>query len=603
MDLSQQELPITAYFLRGNKSNKVSKLANKRKLSSAADARTAPAKREKRAVVSPDVRTTAQGNAKRAKKKTGKQIKLPVLKSPIASTSSRRERVSLSDDIVILDSPPERSVAGSSSSSKVNSNTISYGIFVPGSSKGKGLTHLANTAAQSLATPPPTNPSKKRPVDITALKPLPQRTTVTAIAPRIAALPTPETTLRKLGNIHAPSGLRTFIGTTSPCRTKHVSDALSSPSLASAPLMMKFPVSMDDNLGTHSRKHSGFSNEVQAVDPDDPFTCGSRDKELHVATPVTSPVLPSKDLQYTSTYPDIIEELVPSSQSQYLLPVDATPSRKRILKPMRTRDYEPVPSSQSQEREMNMPTSPGSLLNQLSWTRVEVDLPTPHPILHVTHHNLSSRKRLHQFTLVPSPATSSVGSPSKGFSHSFLATKSSRNRASFVASPSRSPLKRTPRGVKGKISPIKKPMSVENVRPEQEDDSVTEPESEPEVLKPGQDDGSETEPESDVASVRPPAEIGKCVAQWPPATSPRASILHSSTSIKRSPYRKRQTPASSYTSSLDDLMREGAGMSVPASHGSFMLPSSAIPAVARDFFNMFQGDGSYPDDFPESLRC
>jgi len=242
--------------------------------------------------------------------------------------------------------------------------------------------------------------------------------------------------------------------------------------------------------------------------------------------------------------------------------------------------------------------------------RVEVDLPTPRP-LHVDHYNRSSRKRLHQFTLGPSPATSPISSPLKGFSHPFLATKSPRSRASSIASPSRSPLKRTPRRIGGDISPMK-PMgrtkSVENVRPEQEDDSVTEPESDAEVLKPVQDDGSETEPESDVpVPVRLSTEVGKCrsqgVAQWPPATSPRASVLHSRASAQHSPYRKRQMLASSCTSSLDDLMREGAGMSVPSSRRGFMFPSSATPTVARDFLDMFQGDGSYPDDFPESLRC
>lgn len=229
---------------------------------------------------------------------------------------------------------------------------------------------------------------------------------------------------------------------------------------------------------------------------------------------------------------------------------------------------------------------------------------------HIARHDRSFLKPMHQFAHGSSSVISPVASPSKGFSHSFLATKFPRNRAAFVASPCRSPLKRTPRRILGNISPIKKPVGrtepVENIRPEQEDDSVTEPESEPEVFKSGQDDGSETEPESDVVPVRAPAEIGKCkpqdIDQWPRATSPRASILHSSTSTKRSPYGRRRTPPLSYTSSLDDLMREGAGMSVPARR-CFMLPSSGTQTAARDFLDMFQGDGSYPDDFPESLRC
>lgn len=594
MDLSQQELPITAYFTPGNKDNKRNP-TKKRKLAATADTRRG----DKRAVVAPNVRTSVHDSAKRPKK-SGEQTTLPILKPPIATTSSRRESMLLADDIVTV---AERSIAGSSRSPKANPNTVSHRISVPASSKGKSLAYLASAAAQSLATPPPTNPSKKQPA------------AVTAIASGIAALPTPETTVRKLGNVHAPSGLRTFDGVTSPCRTKRIANihVPSSPPLASTPLMMKFPVSMDDDSDTHSRKHSGLSNGArQAIDPDDPFTCGSRDKEVHVVTPVASPVLPSKVLQSAPASSNIIEDLVPSSQSQYLLPVDATPSRKRISKPVRTSYSKPVPSSQSQESEMGMPPSPRNELNEL---RLPRSVKHTHVLLRylrtpVHHYNRSSRRRLHQFTLEPSPATSPISSP-EGFLHPFLATKSPRSRASSIASPSRSPLKHTPRRIAGNISPMK-PMghteSVKNVRPEQEDDSVTEPESDAEVLKPVQDDGSETEPESEVpVPVRLPTEVGKWrsqgMAQWPPATSPRASLLHSRASAKRSPYRKRQMIASSCTSSLDDLMREGAGMSVPSSRRGFMLLSSATPAVARDFLDMFQGDGSYPDDFPESLRC
>jgi hypothetical protein len=172
-------------------------------------------------------------------------------------------------------------------------------------------------------------------------------------------------------------------------------------------------------------------------------------------------------------------------------------------------------------------------------------------------------------------------------------------------------LRRTPRRILGKISPLKKPMErptpVKNVRPVEEDDSVTEPESEPEVLKPAQDDDSETEPESDVPIVRPQTEIAnrklEDVDQRPQATTPRASTPHSNRSTVLSPYRKQQTPDLSYTSSLDDLMRQGAGMSVPVSRRPFLLPSRTPPQAVRDFLEMFQDDGSYPDDFPESLRC
>jgi hypothetical protein len=143
-----------------------------------------------------------------------------------------------------------------------------------------------------------------------------------------------------------------------------------------------------------------------------------------------------------------------------------------------------------------------------------------------------------------------------------------------------------------------------NVRPVEEDDSVTEPESEPEVLKPAQNDDSETEPESEIPFVKPPTEIVnrklEDAVQRPQATPPRTSIP-CSTII--SPYRKRHTPDLSYTSSLDDLMQQGAGMSVPTPRRPFLLPSRTPPPAVREFLAMFQDDGSYPDDFPESLRC
>ncbi|KAG2043156.1 hypothetical protein BDR03DRAFT_943004 [Suillus americanus] len=612
MDLSQLELPITAYFARNKKDKKEGELTKKRKLSAAADERGGSAKR---ATVFTDARTGSQGSAKQAKK-TKKQINILASNPPVASTSSRRERAlppRPSHDVVVIDSSPERPVAGNSRSMKGISNTASHRMNVPSFPKIKGSVRLAIAPEQSLATPPPTNQSKKRTLaaaSTAVVQSLPTRTTPTTIIPAIVSLPTPETNVRKSSNMHAPSGLRTFVGATSPCRTKHGSDPRisSSPSPASAPLIKKLTVPIDTDKDTQPWEHAGGSNGTeQAIDPDDPFTCASRRNEVVHATPASSPDLPFKDLQSAST---IIEELVPSSQSQYLLALDATPSHKRIAKPVSI-NYEPIPSSQSQEEgTMSMTSLSGSLLNKLSLARIEVDLPTPRPVAHVAYNNYSKRKPLHQFTLGSSPATSPVASPSQGFPCSFLATKSPRNRSSFVASPSRSPLKRTPCRILDKISPLKEPMKfpelVKNVHPVEEDDSVTEPESEPEVLKPAQDDDSETEPESEIPIVRPPEITNRKpedVAQRPQATTPRTSIPHSNPSTKLSPYRKRHALDSAYTSSLDDLMQQGAGMSVPVSRRPFLLPSRTPPPAVREFLEMFQDDGSYPDDFPESLRC
>ncbi|KAG2152863.1 hypothetical protein DEU56DRAFT_519548 [Suillus clintonianus] len=608
MNLSQQELPITSYFARDKKGKKVAEQTKKRKLAPVADDRGGPAKR---AAVSADVHTGAQGSAKRPQK-TRKQTKLPPSKPLVASTSSRRERPlprRPSHDVVVIDSSPERPVAGSSRSAKGSSNTVSHRINAPCFSSVKEPVHLASTAKQSLATPPPTNQTKKRTLAVSStavVRPLPRSATV---APAVVSLPTPETNVRKPSNMHAPTGLHTFIGATSPCRIKHGSGthASSSPSPASAPLIMKLTVPVANDLDAHPRKLTDTSHGIrQIIDPDDPFTCAPRNSDVVHATPVSSPDSPFKELQ---SAPAIVEELIPSSQSQYLLALDATPSRKRVVKPVSISNYEPVPSSQSQEEgAISMASLSGSLLNNLYLARIEADLPTPRPITHAAHFNRSERKRPHQFSLGSSPATSPVVSPPRRFSGSFLAYRSPRNRSSFVASPSRRPLKGTPSRVLDKISPLKKPIerteSMDNVRPAQEDDSVTEPESEPEVLKPGPDDDSETEPESEIPIVALPAEIANCkpqdVTQRPQTT--RASIPNQS--AKLSPYRKRQTPDPSYTSSLDDLMQQGAGMSVPAPRRCFLLPSRTPPPAVREFLEMFQeGDGSYPDDFPESLRC
>ncbi|KAG2370110.1 hypothetical protein BDR07DRAFT_1456467 [Suillus spraguei] len=611
MDLSQLELPITAYFAR-NKNDKKVELAKKRKLS--ADDRRGPAKREKQATVSADARTGAQGSYRQVKK-IKRQIKAPTLKPPVVSTSSRGERAlppKPSHDVVVIDSSPERRVTNSFRSAKGTPNTTFPRIYAPSFSGVEGPAHRASAPEQSLATPPPTNQTKKRTSEVAStavIQPLPPRTIPTTIIPAIGSLPTPETNTRKSSNILAPSALRTFVGVTSPCRTKHgVGPRISlSPLPAPASIVKKLAVSVNTNRDTQPRGYMGdFNGTKHAIDPDDPFTCASRDNEAVDASPTSSPDLPSKDLQSVST---IIEELVPSSQSQYLLALDATPSHKRIAKFLSI-NYEPIPSSQSQEEgAMTMTSLSRSSLNKLSLAGIEADLPTPRPIAYVRN-NRSERKPLHQFTLGSSPATSPVVPSSKGFPRSFSATESPRNRSSFVASPSPSRSKGTPRRILDKVSPLKEPMEcrgpVKIVCPV-EDDSVTEPESEPEALKPAQDDDSETEPESEIPIVRPPTEIAnrkpEDVAQWPQATTSRTSIPHSNPSAKFSPYRKRHTPDLSYTSSLEDLMQQGAGMSVPMSRRPFLLPSRTPPPAVRDFLEMFQDDGSYPDNFPESLRC
>lgn len=375
MDLSQLELPITAYFTRNKKDKKGAELiTKKRKLSAASDDRGGPAKRERQAAVSTDACKGAQGSARQVKI-SKKQIKSSTSKPPVASTSSWRERAippGPSHDVAVINSSPERPVAGSSRSAKGASITISHRSNAPSFSRIKEPVGLASAPEQSLVTPPPTNQTKKRSLttaNTAVVQPLPPRTAPTTTIPAIVSLPTPETNVRKPSNIHAPSGLRIFIGATSPCRTKYGSDPHipSSPSPASAPLIKKLTVPIDTDRDAQPREHMGGSNETnQAIDPDDPFTCASIDNEVVHATPASSSDLPFRDIQ---SAPAIIEELVPSSQSQYLLALDATPSHKRIAKPVSI-NYESIPSSQSQEEGvLSMTSLSGNLLNKLSLAR------------------------------------------------------------------------------------------------------------------------------------------------------------------------------------------------------------------------------------------
>lgn len=62
-----------------------------------------------------------------------------------------------------------------------------------------------------------------------------------------------------------------------------------------------------------------------------------------------------------------------------------------------------------------------------------------------------------------------------------------------------------------------------------------------------------------------------------------------------------------YSPSDEDLYSLGAGVSIPpddvlGSMTQSMAPEGSEPTQLRTFLNMFQGDGSLPDDFPESLR-
>jgi hypothetical protein len=262
------------------------------------------------------------------------------------------------------------------------------------------------------------------------------------------------------------------------------------------------------------------------------------------------------------------------------------------------------------------------------------------------------------YTLGSTPITSPVTSPSYPL-RSFLATKKASEELSslkspsrqLIASPYRSPSCKTRTTLSGKLA---RKDSIENVPPAPEDDSVTESESEiniflskandkssllklpspgkklsslrspsarklhsprphklihEHILPPVEDD-STTEAESDTDILDYVAKIGKLQAQrihTPVQDCPSRPVI----SPLVSPARPRIAVEASFAGSTQFLMREGAGLSVPGTYTSpsralarrrLPAPSDSVPSVVQDFVEMFQGDGSYPEDFPESLR-
>ena len=197
--------------------------------------------------------------------------------------------------------------------------------------------------------------------------------------------------------------------------------------------------------------------------------------------------------------------------------------------------------------------------------------------------------------------------------------------------------------------------SIKNIPPAQIDDSLTESESESDILQmkmkmgdrlstldlpsqemnrvprhssvardacpsvrcgsaerniPGAEDDSATEAESDTEILHCVAEIGNNRRRAhhsqvlredippPPVISPLVS-----------PARSRVATMPSIVGFAQSSTQETAGFSIPGSCPSYpsamerpQIPSQSLPSVVRDFICMFPGDESYPVDFPESLR-
>ncbi|KAI6034099.1 hypothetical protein BKA83DRAFT_309107 [Pisolithus microcarpus] len=125
-------------------------------------------------------------------------------------------------------------------------------------------------------------------------------------------------------------------------------------------------------------------------------------------------------------------------------------------------------------------------------------------------------------------------------------------------------------------------------------------------------DGSATEPESDTEIQQCVAQIGRKQAGLAPSSSSRGRTPRPLVSPLVSPVRRRYTPEAFVSGSLEAVMEDEAALSVPTYNALSRFdgrrlrrqsdPSGSLPSVVRDFVDMFKGDGSYPDDFPKSLR-
>ncbi|KAF9247126.1 hypothetical protein BU15DRAFT_69966 [Melanogaster broomeanus] len=492
-------------------------------------------------------------------------------------------------------------------------------------------------AAQSLATPSSSN----RPRRLTRVG-LPRERELHRVhqSSRLSdtGLPTPVTGLRKTHVVEEQSP------STDSSRLHQQPSAVSgsSPSPGSPQRVLSlvnFSAQSTEGI-TNSRVHSDSPDPLHHED--NPFAPPvEQGPSMHRSAPKGSHVT-SLANQLSPHPPKVLNipvNPVPSSQSQYLLHIDATPKHKRI-----SRRADLVPSSQTQEESELTKSVPPLLIPASAMRKLSVgeshgmnrtDTRTPRP-------GRSKRKSQHVYTLGSTPITSPV-TPSGGASCSFLATKKSLDELSFFKSPSRrrkmsacrSPGRKTGHGTSSPRKPARED-SIENVPPAPEDESMTESESEmgifllkekdkssmPELPSPGIKaspfrsqtayEPSSTEAESDTDILRCVAGIGK----------KRARQLHASLLMKDgpslpvisplvSPARSRIAVEASFAGSTQFLAGEGAGLSVPATYTSpsraftrRRLPASSdsVPSVVRDFVEMFQGDGSYPEDFPESLR-
>ncbi|KAH7931277.1 hypothetical protein BV22DRAFT_1115648 [Leucogyrophana mollusca] len=697
LDLTQQELPITSYFSRGKKENRPvvysSKKKRKRNISGEGgdDARPTPTKRGKGSVskdAQPPVENVSEVVGGLAVARSG------ALRTGLGTPSgepSRKQRRSPRDPApqTFFGRKGGRTSAtseGSQSASKLHDAAVDDILDLTKSDDDEGLSisreketpargasksqtgkpipgRLASTT-QSLATPPPTNQPKKRASIASRLNDTPSIAPFTARrSPRPArvCLPTPETTVRKPPFTHKLSLLGASGSSPDEASPPSEFDALIPP-LSLNPTSINDGLSAMEFSGTNSGSVADDErspSQVAGVGPradeseENPFiSLAAEVREAHVTDPSgLSPATvtlgtaeearrhPSSASPSTEEHHDFSQPpFVLSSQSQYLLGLDATPRRKRtsifpsptrgdLMSPSRRSGA--VPSSQTQEeREMFMsmppPLIPAGLIGRpengepayvyspKSPFKRHMELPC---LKSVTPRRTTQSKyqRSRQFTLGSSSITSPSRSPANTTpTCSRIIAALQRRRMSTLDSPSRRSAKKSPT----RRTSLEEPSGIED------DDSATEPESDSEMVRfvaelsrkrAQQQNDSLTEAESDTEIVQFVARLsrGQAQLQSPPT----------STAAQKSPRARRSSGSGLLRSIASEpsfcydgtatLMRDGAGPSISGRYtrrgvnrDPFDFADSSLPSVVRDFMDMFEGsDSSYPPDFPESLRC
>ncbi|KAG8218822.1 hypothetical protein J3R82DRAFT_4500 [Butyriboletus roseoflavus] len=589
MDLSQQELPLTAYFTRGSKEARSRAVSHKK--NEPTDDSQSVARSSKRKRTNVQCSTASPLSSSVGRSKLGPNaLQLP---TPAASARKRvrgevkqNATLSCSKDLAQLEFGPTSSKLPQSSrkgAEDANPELPSTPLAMPSTDRRKTTKHID---VESLPAPRLSNHTM---IGIAT-----PRTSSRGVAEPVRGIDDCSPLARS--NSHLPS------------KSDQVSPGVSHAVLPHVQLLARSTAALPC-----SPVDLGHSDPFRAREQNSVFV--PRDG---VSAPSKQHFIRSETLDGQSSDGHVIPMMpVPSSQSQYLLHLDATPKRKRC-----SRHIEHVISSQTQEeRELTLSMSHKPAAMASLSVRVSPGKCTPRGNTQIHRPSCSKRKSRHVYT----PGSTPVGSPidsSTGPSRSLSATKKASDE---LLSKSLSPLRRkrlasfhspgcktkTPRGP-GRHD------SIENIPLAHIEDSLTEPESDSDILQvpchsPGfrnacppvrcgfaqgcLEDDSATEAESDTEILHFVAGIGKkqpCErtsevsredAPPPPVISPLVS-----------PARPRIAAMPSIVGFTQITMQEGAGLSVPGSCTSYpsmeqlQTCSESLPSVVRDFIRMFPGD-------------